>query len=77
MKIAICWDATKRVYEDVLKDLGGLAASVDVKVGEDKIHGSVAEINVAAGESASQQDIENKVGDLLSRYTVRYSLTIS
>jgi len=76
-KPALRWDATKRVYEDVLKDLGGLAASVDVKVGEDKIHGSVAEINVAAGESASQQDIENKVGDLLSRYTVRYSLTIS
>ena len=76
-KPALRWDATKRVYEDVLNDLGSLASSFDVKVVEDKIHGAVAEVNVTAGESASLQDIENKVGDLLSRYTVRYNLTIS
>jgi len=76
-KPALRWDATKRVYEDVLSELGSLASAFDVKVVEDKIHGAVAEITVAAGESASPQDIENKVGDLLSRYTVRYNLTIS
>ena len=76
-KPALRWDATKRVYEDVLKDLGSLAASVEVKVEEDKIHGAIARIDVAPGESASQQEIESKVGDLLSRYTVRYQLMIS
>mgnify|MGYP001818473405 CR=1 FL=1 len=76
-KPALRWDATKRVYEDVLEDLGSLAAAVDVKVVEDKIHGAVARIKVAPGEGASPQEIENKVSDLLSRYTVRYNLTIS
>ena len=76
-KPALRWDATKRVYKEVLNELGSLASAFDVKVVEDKIHGAVAEITVAAGESASPQDIENRVGDLLSRYTVRYHLTIS
>ena len=76
-KPALRWDATRRVYEDALKDLGNLAASVEVNVVEDKIHGAVARISIAPGENASQKEIENKVGDLLSRYTVRYKLTIS
>ncbi len=75
-KPALRWDAIKRVYEDALKDLGSTAASVEVKVVEDKIHGAVANISIAPGENASQQEIENKVGGLLSRYTVRYQLTI-
>jgi fatty-acyl-CoA synthase len=76
-KPALRWDAAKRVYENVLKDLGSLASSVGVEVIEDKVHGAVAKINVVPEEGASPQDIENKVGDLLSRYTVRYNLSIS
>jgi hypothetical protein len=33
--------------------------------------------NIDPGENVSGKAIENKVGDLLSRYTVRYQLTIS
>ena len=75
-KPALRWDAIKRVYEETLTDMGSLAAAVDVHVREDKIQGAVAEIKVAPGEGASPQDIENKVGDLLSRYTTRYELTV-
>ena len=76
-KPALRWDATRRVYEDILKDLGSLAASVEVKVVEDKVHGAVAKINIVPGENASQPEIENRVGDLLSRYTVKYEVMIS
>ena len=43
---------------------------------EDKVHGAIAKINVTPGEHASAKAIENKVADLLSRYTVRYELTV-
>jgi fatty-acyl-CoA synthase len=76
-KPALRWDATKRVYKDALDGLRPLATSVDVHVMEDKIHGSIAKISIAPGEGASPQEIENKVGDLLSRYTVRYTVTIN
>jgi len=76
-KPALRWDATKRIFQEVLKDLGSMAGSIDVEVVEDKIHGAIARINIAPGENISPQDIEKKVGDLLSRYTVRYKLTIS
>ena len=76
-KPALRWDAIRRVYAEVLKDLGHLAASVDVRVTEDKVHGAVAHIEIESAEKASQQEIESRATDLLSRYTVRYQLTIS
>jgi fatty-acyl-CoA synthase len=76
-KPALRWDATRRVYEDALTGLGDLADSVVVKVVEDKVHGALARIDIEPGENVSGKAIENKVGDLLSRYTVRYQLTIS
>jgi fatty-acyl-CoA synthase len=76
-KPALRWDATRRVYEDALTGLGDLADSVVVKVVEDKVHGALARIDIEPGENVSGKAIENKVGDLLSRYTVRYELMIS
>ncbi len=76
-KPALRWDATRRVYEDALTGLGDLADFVVVKVVEDKVHGALARIDIEPGENVSGKAIENKVGDLLSRYTVRYELMIS
>ena len=76
-KPALRWDATRRVYEDALTGLGDLAGSVVVTVVEDKVHGALARIDIEPGENSSGEAIKKKVGDLLSRYTVRYQLTIS
>jgi fatty-acyl-CoA synthase len=76
-KPALRWDATRRVYEDVLKEIEALTASIQVDVTEDKVHGAVAHIDIKPAENASRQEIEKKVEDLLSRYTVRYELAIS
>ena len=76
-KPALRWDATRRTYEGVLKEIEPLTASVQVNVTEDKVHGAVAHIHIKPAENASPQEIENKVADLLSHYTVRYELKIS
>ncbi len=45
-KPALRWDAIKRVYEEELRQLGDLVESIEVKVSQDKIHGSLATITV-------------------------------
>ncbi len=75
-KPSLRWDATKRVYEAELQKLGGLAESVDVAVGEDKVYGTLAVITVKAAPEASAQTIEEKVQQILSQYTIRYRLEI-
>ncbi|MBW2051553.1 MAG: hypothetical protein JRI85_04830, partial [Deltaproteobacteria bacterium] len=57
-------------------NLGDLAKSVEVSVGEDKIHGSLAVITVQAAPEVSAQTIEDKVQELLAQYTIRYRLEI-
>jgi len=76
-KPALKWDAIRRVYQAELEALGALAQSVEVQVGEDKVHGSLARIKVKAAEGASRGDIEGKVAEILSRHTVRYGLEVT
>ncbi|MEN8245081.1 MAG: acyl-CoA synthetase [Thermodesulfobacteriota bacterium] len=76
-KPALRWDATRRTYEGVLTEIEALTNSIQVEVMEDKVHGAVAYIDIKPAENTSGQEIENKVEDLLSRYTVRYELTIT
>jgi fatty-acyl-CoA synthase len=47
---------------------------VEVLVTEDKIHGSMATIAVKAAADVTPQQIEQKIDDILSRYTVRYQI---
>lgn len=73
-KPALRWDAIRRVYEGELAALSDLAASVEVTVGEHKVHGSLARIRVRARPGVSAGAVERRVSELLARYTVRYEL---
>jgi fatty-acyl-CoA synthase len=54
-----------------------MADSVEVKVGEDKVHGSLATLIVKPAAGVSRKAIEDKVDELLGRYTIRYRLEIA
>ena len=53
--------ALKRVYDAELKALGDMADSVDVTVGEDKIHGSMATLTIKVAPQVSENEINNKI----------------
>jgi fatty-acyl-CoA synthase len=75
-KPALRWDAIKRVYEEELRQLGDLVESIEVKVSEDKIHGSLATITVKPAPNISNDRIADGVNEILGRYTVKYRLEI-
>ncbi len=75
-KPALRWDAIRRVYEEELKDLEDMVEALDIKVREDKVYGSVATINVKASQQFSWDKIEERVREILARYTVKYHLNI-
>jgi len=74
-KPALRWEATKKVYEDELAALKDLAQGIDVKVGEDKIHGLLVTITIRPAPGVSEETITKKVKDLVGRYVVHYRLT--
>lgn len=75
-KPALRWDSIRQVYAAELAALGPLARSVDVAVGEDKVHGALARITVEAASGADPAAVSARVRELLARYTVRYELDI-
>lgn len=75
-KPALRREAVKRVYRKEIESLAGLVDSVEVTVSEDKIHGTMVRINVAPASGVSVEDVENGVSDTLSRYVVKYELTV-
>lgn len=75
-KPALRWDAIKRVYETELSKLGALAERVELKVGEDKVHGSSVTIKVKAAPNVTKDQIARKVAELLALYTVKYFLEV-
>ena len=75
-KPALRWKAIQRVYQAELEVLGALVENVQISVGEDKVHGSLVEINVKAAPGVSTEEIKQKVADILSRYTVKYTVEI-
>ncbi len=76
-KPALRWKAIQNVYQSVLQELGDLVESAEVEVSEDKVHGSMASITIQAGFGATEDQIKDKVDELLARYTVKYSLKIN
>jgi len=54
-----------------------MATSLDMKVTHYKIHGSLATITIQAASGATEDQIKDKVDELLARYTVKYSLKIN
>lgn len=76
-KPALRWDAIKRVYENELQKLGALAESIELKVAEDKVHGSSVAIKITAAPNVSETEITNKVSEVLALYTVKYYLEVT
>ncbi len=76
-KPALRWEAAGRIYETELEALGDMITSVKVTVKEDKVHGALAAINVKQAPGASDAEIREKVGEILSRYTVAYRLEVA
>ncbi|MFH1953594.1 MAG: acyl-CoA synthetase, partial [Pseudomonadota bacterium] len=75
-KPALRWMAIKQVYRKELQALGEMVDSVEITVREDKVHGSLAIITVRPASGVSAGEIENKVDEILARYTVRFHLEI-
>jgi fatty-acyl-CoA synthase len=75
-KPALRWDATKRIYEQELKKLGGLAAKVEVSVGEDKVHGTLVTIRVKPAPGVEADAIRTRIPELLARYTIKHEVIV-
>jgi fatty-acyl-CoA synthase len=75
-KPALRWDAIRRVYANELEALGDLVQSVDIKVTEDKVHGSLATLRIKPAAGVSNKAIGDKVEEILTRFTIRYRLEI-
>ncbi|MFQ5484970.1 MAG: acyl-CoA synthetase [Desulfobacterales bacterium] len=75
-KPALRWESIKKVYQVELEALGDLAESVKVTVGEDKIHGSLATLAIKPASRVSEDQIKEKVTEILARYTIKYRLDI-
>ena len=76
-KPALRWQAIQKVYRKELEALGDLVESVDVTVGEDKIHGALAVITIKARPDISIEEIKRKADDILARFTVKYQLEVA
>ena len=76
-KPALRWQSIQRVYETELQALGDLAQGIEVVVHEDKIHGAIADITIQAAPGVSAEAIEQKVSDIMARYTVKHNLKIT
>ncbi|CAB1080001.1 AMP-binding protein [Alkalispirochaeta odontotermitis] len=76
-KPSLRWQAIQRVFEIELNALGDLTESIEIKVKEDKIHGSTAEIKLKAAPGVAADAIKQKAEDILARYTIKYLLEIT
>jgi len=52
-------------------------SDIRLKVTEDKVHGVLAHIRLKPSGGVSSGQLENKVNELLARYTVKYDLEIT
>jgi fatty-acyl-CoA synthase len=73
-KPALRWDSVKRVFADELDALGNMALSVEISVGEDKSHGTRATITARPAPGVSRDAVNQRIHEILARYTVMYSV---
>jgi fatty-acyl-CoA synthase len=76
-KPALKWETIKQVYQGELEALTDMADTIEVQVGEDKIHGSLATITIKVAPGVSAVDVRKKADELLGAYTVKYELEIT
>ncbi len=70
------WDAVKQTYEREVKKIGDEIADVKAVVREDKLHGTLALIEVTLDGNAAADDVKSKIEEVLSRFTVKYELVL-
>jgi len=75
-KSALQRDAIKRVCQAELDALGDMADSVEVKVTQHKLHGSLATLTIKAAPEVSGARIKDKVNEILAPYAVKYRLEL-
>jgi fatty-acyl-CoA synthase len=73
-KPALRWESIRKVYQQELAVLQGMADKTEVTVTEDKVHGSLVTITITPLPGVSEESIREKAAEVLARYTVRYQL---
>jgi len=74
-KPALRYDATRRAYEKALEGLEGMAESFEISVGEDKAHGTRADIKVKPNAKTKFTEVKKKIDELLAPYTIYYTVS--
>jgi len=75
-KPALRWEAIRRAYEEELQSLGAIIQSAEVRVGEDKLHGTMATLIVQPRPQVLPETIKARVTDLLGRYPIKFRIEI-
>ena len=75
-KPALKFHAIKNAFEQELAALNDLAESWQVEVGEDKVHGSKATIEVFGARGAADE-VRARIDERLAGYIIRYDVVIS
>jgi fatty-acyl-CoA synthase len=75
-KPALRWDAIRQVYQAELDTLGPMVESVEVRVGEDRLHGTLATLVIRPRPQVSPDKIEKRVNEILARYPVKYQVQL-
>ncbi|MFW6297762.1 MAG: acyl-CoA synthetase [Desulfosalsimonas sp.] len=73
-KPALRWDAIRRAYEEELSVLADMVESLRVEAGEDKVHGTRAQIFVRPAAGVDMKTIRKKTEELLTHYTIHYDV---
>ena len=73
-KPALRWDAIQRVYTKELNVLSDIVETMDIKVGEHKIHGTMATIKVKAGKGVSETVIGDKIKEILISHLIKWEI---
>lgn len=75
-KPALRYDAIRRVFDAELAKLSDLVESIDVQVGEHKVHGTIAYIIAKPTSSTDVTTLRRQIDDILGRFTVHYEVTV-
>jgi fatty-acyl-CoA synthase len=75
-KPALRYDAIKRVFDAELGQLSNLVESIEVRVGEHKVHGTIAMITAKPSSSIDSIALRRQIDNILGRFTVHYEVTV-
>ncbi len=75
-KPALRYDAIKRVLDTELARLADVAGSIEIKVKEDKVHGTIARISARPSPSTDAEDLCGQIEGILGRFTVHYEVDV-